>query len=542
MSSKYLYPVDTDQFEDIRERGLLYVDKTSMLFDLVSKYRYVFLSRPRRFGKSLLCNTFRAYFNGQKELFEGLKIASLEKEWKRYPVLQFAMSGLKNLDLAEAREKLGYLIEDYEVMYGINNAGKTPGTRFRSLIHTAHAKAGEKVAIIIDEYDSPVLSLLHQPEERDAMRRMMREFFQVLKDEGAHIRFVFMTGITKFSQMSIFSELNNLKNISMMPEYSGLCGITKTELETTLRPHVADLAERMGCTTEEAYDKIKEYYDGYHFCEDSEDVYAPFSLLNALNDGKVKEFWFESGTSSSLMENLKHYPLATAFSYDGVTVTLDDFAIPCEEATTPMPLLFQSGYLSIDSYNRTLDTYTLRFPNKEVRNGLINNLMPLVMHQTRRDGNALVTNMTQSIYDGDLSGALLHLRSYIAGIPYDIITKEEWDNKEKREGFYKLLMYMVFSILNSRVRCESKCILGRADVVIGTAKDVFVLELKVDDTVENALRQIDDKSYAIQWSANGRRVTKCGVRIDSERRNITHWRLVDEKNETIGEKTFAVGQ
>ncbi|MCQ2332472.1 MAG: ATP-binding protein [Paludibacteraceae bacterium] len=542
MRSKYLYPVDTDQFERIRQSGKLYVDKTDMLFDLVNKYDYVFLSRPRRFGKSLLCNTFRAYFNGQKELFEGLKIASLEKEWKKYPVLQFAMSGLKHLDLGEAREKLGIFISDYEKLYGCDVSKASPGARFRNVIHAAHAKIGEKVAIIIDEYDSPILALLHQPEERDAMRRMMREFFQVLKDEGAHIRFVFMTGITKFSQMSIFSELNNLKNISMMPEYSGLCGITKTELETTLRPHVADLAERMGCTTEEAYAKIKEYYDGYHFCKNSEDIYAPYSLLNALNDGEVREFWFESGTSSSLMENLKHYPLATAFSYDGVTVTLDDFAIPCEEATTPMPLLFQSGYLSIESYDRMLETYILRFPNKEVRNGMIHNLMPLVMHQTRRDGNALVTNMTQCIYNGDLSGALLHLRSYIAGIPYDIITKEEWDNKEKREGFYKLLFYMVFSILNSRVRCESKCILGRSDVVIATTKDVFVLELKVDDTVDNALRQIDDKSYAIQWSADGRRLTKCGVRIDSERRNITDWKLVDEKNKTIEEKTFAVGQ
>lgn len=470
-----------------------------MVFNLVSNYNYVFLSRPRRFGKSLLCNTFRAYFNGQKELFEELKIASLEKEWKKYPVLQFAMSGLKNLDLGEAREKLGYFIEDYEVMYGINNAGKTPGTRFRSLIHTAHAKSGEKSAIIIDEYDSPILALLHQPEERDAMRRMMRE-------------------------------------------YSGLCGITKTELETTLRPHVADLAERMGCTTEEAYAKIKEYYNGYHFCEESEDIYAPYSLLNALNDGKVKEFWFESGTSSSLMENLKHYPLAKIMSYDGVDVNIKQFAIPCEEATTPMPLLFQSGYLSIDRYNREMDTYTLHFPNKEVRNGLIDSLMPLILHQTADDKETLILNMTRCIYNGDLSGALLHLRSFIAGIPYDIISKEEWDNKEKREGFYKLLMYMVFSILTSKVRCESKCILGRSDVVIATANDVFVLELKVDDTVDNALRQIDDKSYAIQWSADGRRVTKCGVRIDSEHRNITHWKLVDEKNKTIEEKTFNMVQ
>jgi len=538
MGSKYLYPVDTDQFERIRECGKLYVDKTDMLFDLVRKYDYVFLSRPRRFGKSLLCNTFKAYFEGRKDLFEGLAIKELEKEWKRFPVLKFTMSGLKDLSVEKAIEKLCTFIHDYEKVYGIDNASGTPGTRFRAVIHEAHAQTGEKAVILIDEYDAPIMRLLFKPNERDAIRAMMREFFQVLKDEGEHIRFVFMTGITKFSQMSIFSELNNLKNISMMPEYSGLCGITKTELETTLRPCVADLAERMGCTTEEAYDKLKEYYDGYHFCEESDDVYTPYSVLNALNDGKIMEYWFESGTSSSLLENIKHYPLSSAFTYDGTEVSARRFAVPCEDAESAIPLLYQTGYLSIGSYNREKDTYILRIPNKEVRNGLINNLMPLIMKRTEDDNDSLVNNMADCLFDGDLSGALLHLRSYIAGIPYDIITKEEWDKKEKREGFYKLLMYMVFSILNSRVRCENKCILGRADVVIETSKDVFVLELKVDDTVDNALKQIDDKSYAIQWSAYGRRVTKCGMRIDSEHRNITHWRLIDENNETIEDKTF----
>jgi len=538
MKKKYLYPVDTDQFEDICERGKLYVDKTDMLYELVEKYNYVFLSRPRRFGKSLLCNTFRAYFEGRRDLFEGLAIASLEKEWRRYPVLQFSMSGLKDLTVGEAREKLCAFIGDYESVYGINNAGRTPGTRFRSLLHKAHAQTGEKAVVLIDEYDAPIMRLLFKPEERDAIRAMMREFFQVLKDEGAHIRFVFMTGIGKFSQMSIFSELNNLKNISMMPEYAGLCGITKTELETTLRPCVEGLAERMECTTEEAYARLKEYYDGYHFSKNSEDVYAPYSVLNALNNGEVGEYWFETGTSSSLLENLKHYPLEKVLSYDGVEVQLNEFSIPCEDAETPMPLLFQSGYLSIQGYDREMDTYTLHFPNKEVRSGMVNNLMPSVVHQTRRNNNALVNNMARSLMGGDISAALLHLRSYIAGIPYDIITREEWDNKEKREGFYKLLLYMVFSILNNKVRCENKCILGRADVVIGTKKDIFVLELKVDDTVESALAQIEDKNYAVPWSADGRKVTKCGVRIDSEKRNITQWRVTDEQGNMIEEKEF----
>jgi len=540
MQRKFRYPVDTDQFERIRQSGRLYVDKTDMLFDLVDNYDYVFLSRPRRFGKSLLCNTFRAYFEGRKDLFEGLAIASLEKEWKRYPVMQFSMSGLKDLSVEEARGKLGNRFSYYEATYGRDESQVTPGARFAGLVQRAHAQSGEKVVILIDEYDAPIMGLLYKPEERDAIRAMMREFFQVLKDEGAHIRFVFMTGITKFSQMSIFSELNNLMNISMMPEYAGLCGITKTELATTLRPNVEDLAERLGCTVGEAYGQMKEYYDGYHFCEDSEDVYAPFSVLRALNEGKIKEYWFESGTSSSLVENLKHYPLTSAFSYDGVEVSWRQFAVPCEDAESAMPLLYQAGYLSIGGYNRAKDAYILRIPNKEVRNGLIYNLMPLIMKRTVADNDSLVNNMTDCLFNGDISTALLHLRSYIAGIPYDIITREEWDNKEQREGFYKLLMYMVFSILNNKVRCENKCILGRADVVIETKKDVFVLELKVDDTVENALAQIDDKSYAVPWSSDGRRVVKCGVRIDSEKRNITQWRVTDEVGQLSEEKLFGV--
>ena len=528
MQSKYLYPVDTDQFERIRESGKLYVDKTDMVFDLVRKYDYVFLSRPRRFGKTLLCNTFKAYFEGRKELFEGLAIASLEKEWKQYPVLKFAMSGLKNITVEEAQGKLGNFISYYEAIYGKDETQKTPGARFAGLIQRAHAQTGEKVVILIDEYDSPILALLHQPAERDAMRKMVREFYQVLKDEGAHIRFVFMTGITRFSQMSIFSELNNLKNISMMPEYSGLCGITKTELETTLRPCVAELAEKLECTIEEAYAQLKAYYDGYHFCEDGEDVYAPYSLLNALNDGKIQNYWFKGGTPSSLIEHLKHYPITSPFDFDGVQVDLDEFDVSCENAPNALPLLYQSGYLSIDSYDRKSDTYTIHFPNKEVRNSMVKNLMPLVFSRSSIDNKALVNNMQRCLNGGDLSGALSHLRSYISGISYDIITKEEWENKEKREGFYKLLMYMVFSMLSNIVHCENKCILGRSDVVIETEKDVFVLELKVDDTVENALAQIDDKGYAVQWSADGRKVTKCGVRIDSEHRNITQWRMVDE--------------
>ena len=537
---RFLYPVDTDQFADIRKDGKVYVDKTDMVFDLVGKYRYVFLARPRRFGKSLLCNTFKAYFQGQKELFEGLKIAELEKEWKKYPVLHFTMSGLKNCTIPEAKSALELFIGDYEKIYGRNMAEETPGKRFRGLIHRACEQTGEKVVVILDEYDSAIMRLMYEPEQLEAMRTMLREFYQVLKDEGAYLRFVFITGVTKFSQLSIFSELNNLTQISMYDEYSGLCGITQEELNTVLRPCVEEYAQNLEITTDEAYALLKKNYDGYHFSRKSQDVYAPFSVLRAFDGRNTDHYWFESGTMTSLIEHLRHYPLKTALQYDGVKVGLDEFNISCESASTPIPLLYQSGYLTIDSYEPLLKTYTLHFPNLEVRSGMVSGLMPLILKRTTADGNSLTRNMASSLFSGDVSGAISALRSYIAKIPYDIITKEEWNDKESRESFYKLLLYMAFSMLNSIVDTEVRSILGSADVVIKTRNDIFVLELKEDDTVDHALEQIDSKGYAIPYEADGRKVTKCGVSISSEARNITHWRVVDADGNITDEQVFGL--
>lgn len=540
MRPRFLYPVDTDQFEKIRQTGYIYVDKTDMIYDLVNvkKYNYVFLARPRRFGKSLLCNTLRAYFEGKKELFEGLKISELETEWESYPVMHFIMSGLKNLSVSDAKSKLEGFLYNYERIYGSNSTEVTPGARFSGLIHRAYEQTGKPVVLIFDEYDSAIMRLLHEKDNLKQMRDMLREFYQVVKDEGRYLKFVFFTGVTKFSHLSIFSEINNLKNISMFDEYSGLCGITQDELDTVLRPCVEDLAERIDETTEETYALLKKQYDGYHFSKRSQDVYAPFSLLNCLNDGEMKDYWFEVGTSTSLLEYLTDYPIRDVVNYDGIRVSASQFDIPCEGAPTPLPLLYQSGYLSIDSYNKRSDSFILHYPNKEVRNGMINCLAPIVLRRSSFDNDSLVLSMTDAIYDGNLSEALSCLRAYIAHIPYDVITKAEWNDKQGRESFYKLLFYMAFSMLNAKIDCEMKNILGRADVVIQTEDDVFVLELKVDDTVDVALAQIDAKGYAVQWEARGRRVQKCGVSITSDKRNITHWRIVDESGNVIEDKKF----
>lgn len=536
--SKFKYPVDTDQFQIIREQGLLYVDKTDLMFDLANRYRYVFLARPRRFGKSLLCNTFKAYFQGQKELFDGLKVMEMEKEWKKHPVLHFTLSGLKNVTVPLAQSKLENLISDYEKIYGRDPEQKTPGARFRGLIHRAKEQTGENVVVILDEYDAAIMRLMYEPERLADMRSMLREFYQVLKDEGAYLRFVFITGVTKFSQLSIFSELNNLNQISLDNRYSGICGITQEELDTVLRPCIEDYAQNLHISVDDAYALLKKNYDGYHFSPKGQDVYAPFSLLRALDKNDTNHYWFESGTSTALLEHLKRYPITRALDYDGVEVCENEFSIPCESADTPMPLLYQSGYLTIASYDPLLKLYVLKIPNNEVRKGLIDCLMPIILKRTVADNNGLVTAMAKAIFSRDLGKALTALRSYIAKIPYDIITKEEWECNESREAFYKLLIYMAFSMLNSIVDTEVKSVLGRADVVIQTNADIFVLELKVDETVENALQQINSKGYTIPYEADGRKLTKCGICISSSARNITHWRATDADGNVVDEQKF----
>lgn len=536
--SKFKYPVDTDQFQIIREQGLLYVDKTDLMFDLANRYRYVFLARPRRFGKSLLCNTFKAYFQGQKELFNGLKVMQQEKDWTKYPVLHFTLSGLKNVTVPLAQSKLENLISDYEKIYGRDPEQKTPGARFRGLIHRAKEQTGENVVVILDEYDAAIMRLMYEPERLADMRSMLREFYQVLKDEGAYLRFVFITGVTKFSQLSIFSELNNLNQISLDNRYSGICGITQEELDTVLRPCIEDYAQNLHISVDDAYALLKKNYDGYHFSPKGQDVYAPFSLLRALDKNDTNHYWFESGTSTALLEHLKRYPITRALDYDGVEVCENEFSIPCESADTPMPLLYQSGYLTIASYDPLLKLYVLKIPNNEVRKGLIDCLMPIILKRTVADNNGLVTAMAKAIFSRDLGKALTALRSYIAKIPYDIITKEGWECNESREAFYKLLIYMAFSMLNSIVDTEVKSVLGRADVVIQTNADIFVLELKVDDTVENALQQINSKGYTIPYEADGRKLTKCGICISSSARNITHWRATDADGNVVDEQKF----
>ena len=540
--SKYRYPIDTDQFQEIREQGLLYVDKTDMMYNLANSYKYVFLARPRRFGKSLLCNTFKAYFQGQKELFDGLKVMELEKEWEKYPVLHFDMSIMRNCSNLEGyREALSTILARYEKQYGMVKEAEEFGTRFHLLLSHIYDTLERKAVVIIDEYDTPMMRNLYNEEILESLRTLLRGFYQTVKLDGAYLRFVFITGVTKFSQLSIFSELNNLYQISMLDDYSGICGITQEELDTVLHPCVEEYAEGLNINVEEAYALLKKNYDGYHFSKNSKDVYAPFSLLRALNERSTDHYWFESATMTGLIEHLKHHPEFNPLDFDGAELSLGAFNAPCESASTPLPLLYQSGYLTISTYDKEDDVYRLSFPNYEVRQGMVSGLSNYLMDTDNLERDDAILAMARALRKGELGTALTGLRSWIASLPYDIITKKEWMRKKKREAFYKLILYTAFSLLNSKIDTEVKSILGRADVVIKTKTDIFVLELKVDDTVENALAQIDSKGYAIPYEADGRRVTKCGVCISSEQRNITHWRITDAEGNVIEDHDCSAG-
>ena len=523
----------------IREQGKLYIDKTDIVYNLVHKYQFVFLARPRRFGKSLLCNTLKAYFQGQKELFHDLMIMEMEKVWKQYPVLHFDMSQMRNCTSLECmQEVLSAMLEKYETYYGTSKHVEDHGTRLDQLLRYIYETHNQQVVIIIDEYDTHIIRNLYNKETKDVIRDLLRGFYQILKLDGAYLRFVFITGITKFSQLSIFSEFNNLMQISMLDEYSGLCGITKNELNTVMRPCVEEYAQELEISVDQAYAQLQKNYDGYRFSNKSQEVYAPFSLLRALNDKSTRHYWFESATSTALIEHLKHYPAFNPLDYDGVEVSLEMFNTPCEGASSPIPLLYQSGYLTIEAYNKLTNTYVLHFPNFEVRQGLLYCLSNYMLETDTLESDTTIIRMANALYNSDLMVALTELRSWIAEIPYDIITKKQWMAKKDSEAFYKLLMYIVFSLLNSKVQTEVKSIRGRADVVITTKSDIFVLEIKVDKDVNDALAQIDDKGYSIPYEADGRKVTKCGVCLLSEARNITHWKITDEHGGLVDEQMF----
>ena len=526
MEQRRIYPVGIQDFEKLRTKGAVYVDKTDLIYQLVQKNN-VFLSRPRRFGKSLLSSTLKYYFQGRKDLFQGLAVEQLEKEWMVYPVLHFDFSTLKNVDAGLIINKLDGMLSDYEKKYGKNPSKITPGDRFANLIESAYAQTGQKTVVIIDEYDAPMLDVLHDEEKLSEVRRIMQEFYAPLKACDTDLRFVFITGITKFSQLSIFSVINNLTNVSMQPEFSAICGITEEELHTQFAPDIAMLAEANECTPEEMREQLKKMYDGYHFSAASADIYNPFSLLKAFDQKDIKDYWFESGTPTFLIKQMQRFR-TDILSLEGMQASSMDFDLPSEAMTSALPLLYQSGYLTIKKYDRSFRTYTLGIPNNEVRVGLTDNLLPLYTYPDRFKSSSFIIQFCEGVYYDNLEKALNAMRAYLAGIPYPEGGKDILNEMSKNEYYYETIFYLMFSFMNRHIRTQVKTCRGRADMVMETPKTIYVFELKINKPAEEALKQIDDKGYMIPYIADGRKLVKCGVSFSTETRTIEEWLIREE--------------
>ena len=512
------YPVGIQTFSEIRERNYLYIDKTQYLVDFIDKgYKYIFLSRPRRFGKSLFASMIHAYYEGRKDLFNGLAMGEYEKEWVKHPVLHFDMSGAKHMDIKQLEGYLDYLLLPYEKQFGTEeNKDKEPNIRFANIVKAAYEQTGQKVALIIDEYDAPLLDVVHEDQNLAALRRVMQNFYSPIKMLDPYLEFVFLTGITKFAQLSIFSELNNLFNISMYDQYSAICGISSEELHTQMLPDVEMLADRLHLSTDDTFALLKKKYDGYHFSENSEDVYNPFSLIKALASQKIGDYWFESGTPTYIIKLLQKYNVGLR-DLTGQDASVSDFDVSPENMTTALPLLYQSGYLTIKHYDPMINLYTLGYPNEEVRTGMVRSLAANYLIPAEGTNSSFVIKFVKAVVADDMELALTLMRAYLAGVSYRLSNKTERD--------VQTIFYLVFSLIGGFINVEEESSHGRADVVITLPSVVYVMELKFDGSADAALRQIDEKGYLIPYTADGKRLVKVGVNYSSEERTITEWRI-----------------
>jgi hypothetical protein len=505
----------------------VYVDKTEYVYNLTHTSKFVFLSRPRRFGKSLLSSTFEYYFEGRKELFTGLAIESLEKDWIKHPVLHFDLSPVKGKPINQMKESIGLQLSLFESEYGITEPASALGDRLTTLIISAYNQTGQKVVILFDEYDAPILDVLHDDDKREEIRKLLREFYSPLKMCDRYLRFVFITGISMFSQLSIFSELNNLKIISSDPRYASICGITEQELLDNFQDGIEKMSQTLGCSKEETITRLKSNYDGYHFSKNSEGLYNPFSLLNAIDNCDIDSYWFGTGTPTALVEMLKVYQKQGKFTpemLDSMQPTKSSyFQTPLEMQTGPIPLLYQAGYITITGYDAEEELYYLGIPNSEVRIGLMQNLLPLYVNGDPSTVDCAATIASTALRKGDIDRAMNQFKSLMSSIPFMKGDKDILADVEKTEAYYHRIFYFFFRMLSNQVLAEVRSAKGACDVVITTPKYIYVVEIKIDSTPEAALQQIEEKGYATQYLTDGREVTKIGVNFSTETRTVDRW-------------------
>lgn len=518
------YPIGIQTFSEIIRGGYVYIDKTDIVWQLAHYAKFIFMSRPRRFGKSLLTSTLESYFQGERELFEGLKIMYLEKEWEQYPVFRLDISTSKGQPTAEAlRARLMLMLRDYADIYGKDSDEVTPGGMLEGLIKRAYDQTGKQVVVIVDEYDAPLLDVIHDEDLLDGMRNVMQEFYQPLKASERFIKFCFLTGITRLSQLNIFSTLNNLTNVSLQPEFAAICGITDEEFRKQLAIDTRQLAESYGYTEKEMTEKLKTRYDGYHFSRISPDIYNPYSLLSAFANKNVSNYWFETGTPTFLIRLMRQFKFDIT-KMDDIEAT--DYSInrPTEAMTTMIPLLYQTGYLTIKDYDREGDIYRLSIPNQEVRIGYADGLLPVYAGLEGEDvQTGFALKFWKALKQGDVDLAMREMQAYLAGVPYVEGFKAKLKDIATAEGFFEYTFYLIFSMLNVYARTQVKCAGGKADMVVWMPDTIYVFELKVHDTAQNALKQIDEKGYAISYQTDNRKVVKIGVKFNIDTRAPEDW-------------------
>ena len=508
-----LYPIGIQSFEEIRNSDYVYVDKTTLIYQMVSKGKYYFLSRPRRFGKSLLVSTMEAYYSGRKDLFEGLAMESLEKDWTEYPVLHLDLTGSSYTDISHLKVSLDQYLRKWESLYDVTPMSEDVSSRFKDIIDAAYLKTGQKVVILIDEYEKPIIDNIDNPELMEQFRRELQGFYSVIKGKDNAIRFAFLTGVTKLGKMSIFSGLNNLNDISMDARYSDICGISEQELKSYFSESVKTLAEVNGLSVEECYEKLASMYDGYHFSENSIGVYNPFSLLNTFNSGKFRMYWFETGTPTFLVRYLKqgNYNLDNISRND---VSLETLTGSNYVSPAPITLMYQAGYLTIRGFNPDFFTYNLDYPNEEVKRGFMHSLSQLFA-PALIDGELSVYQFVRDVRSGNIEAFMNRLTAFFAGNSYEI--------QGDLELYFQNVMSIMLKMMGLYVKTEYQTSNGRIDIVFDTDKYVYIIELKCDQSPGIALRQIEEKGYGKPFMASGKQIIKLGINFSSETKTIDGW-------------------
>ncbi len=506
------YPVGIQNFPEIIEEDYLYVDKTRLVYDLVQRNKYVFLSRPRRFGKSLLISTLQAYFQGRKELFKGLAIEELEQDWIKYPVLRMDLTGKNYRSIKELERGLEKFIVEWEDEYGLPHSYFDIGDRFHDVIRKAAEVSGRKVVVLIDEYDKPIIDSLESPELQEEIRLGLQNFYSVLKKDDEYIQFAMLTGVGKFAHLSIFSGLNNITDISMDHPYNAICGITEQEMHEYFGESVKEFAEAKRITEKETWAEFKSQYDGYHFCEDGEDIYNPFSVMLAFNKKRIDDYWFRSGTPSFLVKLLRRNRLPL-IKLEGIRRSADDLSDMTDATRDIVPLMFQSGYLTLRSYDTRRRQYLLDFPNREVYAGFWGSLVKAYFPRDLNPSGFDVITMTDNLRSGDIDSFMTSIQSLIASATTDHIVN--------REEHFQNMMAIICRMLGLEVQTEIHGAAGRCDMTVRCPGYIYIFEFKIDSTPEAALRQIEEKGYANPYLSDPRQKILIGANFSTDTRTLT---------------------